>query len=88
MRGCTPAVRVADRLTVPAQAAQERSVRGLRSPRFATVRCGVLPDGLWVCHPVRLPGRWCTVRVIHVPIETTTIGLTQSPMQYTKESYR
>jgi hypothetical protein len=79
MRECTPALRVADRLTVPAQAAQDRSVMGLRR-QYATVMCGVLPDGLGVCHPVRLPGRWCTVRVIHVPIETTTIGLTWSPM--------
>ena len=28
------------------------------------MRCGVLPDGLGVCHPVRMQGRLCTVRVI------------------------
>ena len=57
-------------------------------PRYATVLCGVLPDGLGVCDPVRMPGRWCTVRVIHVPRETTTIGLPRSPMPYTKEPYQ
>ena len=32
MRGCTPALRVADRLTVPSQAAQDRSVICIRRP--------------------------------------------------------
>jgi len=32
------------------------------------MRCGVLPDGLWVCHLVRMQGCLCTVRVIHVPV--------------------
>jgi hypothetical protein len=52
------------------------------------VLCGVLSDGLWVCHPVRMQGRLCTVRVINVPVQTTTIGLTQSPIQCTKEPFR
>ena len=49
---------------------------------------GVLPDDLWVCHPVRMQGRLCTGRVIHVPVETTTIGLTRRPIQCTKEPYQ
>ena len=32
MRGGKPALRVADRLTVPSQAAQDRSVIGIRRP--------------------------------------------------------
>ena len=42
MRGCTPAVRVADRLTVPSQAAQDRSVIGLRRPEVRDLDLGSL----------------------------------------------
>jgi hypothetical protein len=43
------------------------------------VLCGVLPDGLWVCHPVRMQGRSCTVCVINVPVECDCTEVDANP---------